>query len=111
MESWERPLETNTEYGYIDALLVEFVSSHARSIILFFSESDANIWAKRRSRQLRLKVKKNRRRRGVFRAYKPDGWTIPVMPALTNFRYEDACHLLAKVAHADSVYIALPSAS
>jgi hypothetical protein len=66
MESWEKPLETNTEYGYIDALLVEFVSSRARSIILFFSESDANIWAKRRSRQLGLKVKKSRRHRGVY---------------------------------------------
>jgi len=97
-ESWERPLETNTEYGYIDALLVEFVSSRARSMILFFSESDATIWAKRRSRQLGLKVKKSRRRRGVFRAYKPDGWTVPVIPAPTKFRYEDARHELAKIA-------------
>jgi hypothetical protein len=96
MKSWESPLETNKEYGYIDALLVEFVSSHARSIILFFSESDANIWAKRRSRQLGLKTKKSRRHRGVFRAYKPDGWTIHVHPIPTKFRYEDARHELAK---------------
>jgi hypothetical protein len=58
MESWERPLETNEDYGcidgYINALLVEFTSSRARSMILFFSESDANIWGKRRSRQLGL---------------------------------------------------------
>jgi len=42
------------------------------------------------------KTKKSRRHRCVFRAYKPDGWTVPVMPAPTKFRYEDARHELAK---------------
>lgn len=95
-ELWEKPLVSNEDYGHIDALLVEFMSGGLKSITLHSSESNANIWGKRRARQLGLKVKKSRRHRGVFRAYKPDGWTIPARPVPTRFRYEDACHEQAK---------------
>jgi hypothetical protein len=95
-DKWEKPLRTDENYDHIDVILVEFASSNARSMSIFSERYPECIWAKRRSRQIGLKVKKSRRHKGLFRAYKPVGWTIPVLPISTKFRYEDTRHELAK---------------